>query len=77
MRAYSIVHYRKLTPYFFVTCGECTDATDSNSGTSLADTSSTDVTVLSEQNSVANRKAANVSDCMYNSCSFDSRYDMH
>lgn len=50
-------------PYFLVTCGECIDATDSSSGTSFADKLSAVVTVLSEQNSVASKKAANVSDC--------------
>lgn len=73
---FTIIH-RKLTPYFFVTCGECTDATDSSNGTSFADRFSAAVTVLSEQNSVANRKAANVSDCKYSSCSFDSMYAIH
>lgn len=43
----------------------------------MADRLRADVTVLSEQNSVANRKAANVSDCRYISCSFASRNDMH
>lgn len=64
-------------PYFFVTCGECMDATESNNGTSLADRLSADVTAFSEQNSVANKNAANVSDCKYISCNFDSMNDMH
>lgn len=55
--------YLKLIPYFFVTCGEWIDATDNSNGTSLADKLSAVVTVLSEQNSVANKNAANVSDC--------------
>lgn len=53
----------KLMPYFLETCGECIDATDSSSGTSFADKLSAVVTVLSEQNSVASKNAANVSDC--------------
>lgn len=50
-------------PYFFVTCGECIEATDNRSGTSFADKLRAVVTVLSEQNSVASRNAASVSDC--------------
>lgn len=50
-------------PYFFVTCGECIDATDNNNGTSFADKLSAEVTVFNEQNSVAKRNAANASDC--------------
>lgn len=66
----------KLTPYFLVTCGECIDATESKSGTSFSDRFRADVTVLSEQNSVASKKAASVSDCRYSSCSFDSMKDI-
>lgn len=55
--------YLKLIPYFLVTWGEWIDATDSSNGTSFADKLSAVVTVFSEQNSVAKRKAANVSDC--------------
>lgn len=50
-------------PYFLDTCGECMDAIDNNNGTSFADKLSAVVTVFSEQNSVANKNAANVSDC--------------
>lgn len=64
-------------PYFLVTCGECTEATDNNNGTSLGDRLSAEVTVFSEQNSVANKNAASVSDCKYISCSFNSMNDMH
>lgn len=71
------VCYLKLMPYFFVTCGECIEATESNRGTSFADKFNALVTVFNEQNSVANRKAANVSDCRYISFSFDSKNDMH
>lgn len=53
------------------------DATDNNSGTSLADRFNAVVTELNEQNSVASKKAANVSDRMYISRSFDSMNDMH
>lgn len=69
--------YLKLMPYFFVTCGEWMDATDSNNGTSFADRLSADVTAFSEQNSVASKNAASVSDCKYISCNFDSMNDMH
>lgn len=55
--------YRKLIPYFLVTCGECIEATDSRSGTSFADKLRAVVTVLREQNSVASKNAASVSDC--------------
>lgn len=56
------IGYRKLTPYFFVTCGEWMDAIESKRGTSLADRLSAAVIEFSEQNSVAKRNEANVSE---------------
>lgn len=53
------------------------EATDNNNGTSLADKSRADVIALSEQNSVASKNEANVSERMYISRSFDSMNDMH
>lgn len=44
---------------------------------SLADRFKAEVTLFREQNSVAKRKAANVSEWMYISCSFDSKNARH
>lgn len=51
--------YRKLKPYLWVTSGECADATDRRSGTSLGSSEREEVRLSILQNSDVNRRSDN------------------